>query len=117
MKKELVWLGRDILTELHENPPGWLTDRYNIISVERDDDEERWVDSFQFDIQGQPYLLNSEYIIAAIKEIVRVSAFDEAANFCLSYCLVKKDYGYLDDFEYLVSDVAQMAAFGQVRFR
>lgn len=118
MNSNLTWLGRDIMTDLHENPPEWLSDRYQVNVVDRDDDGELWVDSFIFNLgEGdEVHELSAEWIINAMREIVRVGLLGPAAQALIAQALTDESYANLDDSERLVSDIAQIAAFGEVRF-
>lgn len=115
MNAALTRLGQDILTELRDTPPSWLKDIRQITRVERGDDENQVVDAISFSMGGNwVYNLTPDFILNAMREIVRVNLLGPAAQALITNALTNENYANLDDSERLVSDIAQIAAFGRV---
>lgn len=117
MNEKLEILGQDILTELYENQPTWLTNIYGVDKVGRGDDDNWVVAGIEFNVDGRwVYVLNVENILNAMREIIRVNLLGPAAQAMIAQALTDESYANLDDSERLVSDIAQVAAFGEVRY-
>lgn len=116
MKESLLWLGRDVLTEFHNNPPSWAGDRLDVQVVDRDDDGELWVHRFILMADGIKFHVSAVWVVNAMREIVRAGLLGPASQALCAHALSSESYADLDDSERLVSDVVQIAAFGRVRY-